>query len=198
MQHPLGVGPSRHMFLVIGRALSLLATIAAAQDTSTKEPMGLNSGIEAPWTWVVTGEHWTGSPNKSKLSSKIHRKSIQQQKTPQISAEVFLDKRFKRRARMDNQESEKYMNLRNPWDPGVGRTLANAPRYGEHPVDHIHQDFPKSTAMRMGDVLQYKWEAYCDTNGRSADNISLSSERRGTARTAMQIGGVLQYKLEVY
>ena len=36
-----------------------------------------------------------------------------------------------------------------------------------HPGDHNHQDFPKSTAMQMGGVLQYKWEAYCDTNGRS-------------------------------
>ena len=50
----------------------------------------------------------------------------------------------------------------------------------------------------MGGVLQYKWEAYCDTNGRSADSSSLSSERRGTVSTAMPIGGVLQYKLEAY
>ena len=27
-------------------------------------------------------------------------------------------------------------------------------------------------------VLQYKWEAYCDTNGRSTDNISLSRLQR--------------------
>ena len=38
----------------------------------------------------------------------------------------------------------------------------------------------------------------CDTNGTSTDNISLSSERRGTKSSAIQIGGVLQYKLEVY
>ena len=30
---------------------------------------------------------------------------------------------------------------------------------GEHPGGHNHQDFPKA--------LQYKWEAYCDTNGGS-------------------------------
>ena len=69
---------------------------------------------------------------------------------------------------------------------------------GEHPGDHNHQDFPKTTAIQMGSVLQYKWEAYCDTNGRSTDSISLSSEGRVTESTAIQIGGVLQYKLEVY
>ena len=47
-------------------------------------------------------------------------------------------------------------------------------------------------------VLRYKWEAHCDTNGRSTDNIPLASERRGTKSTAVQIGGVLQYKWEVY
>ena len=56
----------------------------------------------------------------------------------------------------------------------------------------------KSTAIQIGGVLQYKWEAYCDTNGR---------------RTAIQMGGVLtvcpfpqglgapkalQYKWEAY
>ena len=50
----------------------------------------------------------------------------------------------------------------------------------------------------MGGVLQYKWELYCDTNRRSTDSISLSSEHRGTKSPAIQIGGVLQYKLEVY
>ena len=65
---------------------------------------------------------------------------------------------------------------------------------GEHPGDHNHQNFPKSTAIRMGGVLQCKWGAYCDTNGRSTDNISFSSERRGTESTAIQIGGVSQYK----
>ena len=46
--------------------------------------------------------------------------------------------------------------------------------------------------------MQYKWGAYCNTNGRSTDSISLSSERRGTNNTAIQIRGVLQCKLEVY
>ena len=63
--------------------------------------------------------------------------------------------------------------------------------YGEHPGDHNHQDFLKSTAI-------LKWEAYCDTNGRSTDSISLSLDPRGTKSTAIQIGGVLQYKWEVY
>ena len=40
--------------------------------------------------------------------------------------------------------------------------------------------------------------AYCDTNGRSTDSISLSSEHRGAKSTAIQMGGILQYKLEVY
>ena len=69
---------------------------------------------------------------------------------------------------------------------------------GEHSSDHNHQDSPKSTAIQIGGVLQYKWEAYCDTNERSTDSISLSSERRGTKSTAVRIGGVLQYKWEVY
>ena len=40
--------------------------------------------------------------------------------------------------------------------------------HGEHPGDHNHQDFPKSTAIQMGGVpgiaiqmggvLRYKWE----------------------------------------
>ena len=69
---------------------------------------------------------------------------------------------------------------------------------GEHFRDHNHQDFLKSTAIQMGEALQYKWEGYCDTNGRSTDNSSLSLEPRGTKSTAIQIGGVLQYKWEVY
>ena len=40
-------------------------------------------------------------------------------------------------------------------------------------------------------TLQYKWEAYCNTNGRSTNNISFSSERRGTKST-------VQYNLEAY
>ena len=70
--------------------------------------------------------------------------------------------------------------------------------FGERSGDHNHQDFPKSIAIQMGGVLRYKWEAYCDTNGR---------------RTAIQMGGVLtvfpfpqsvgapkalRYKLEAY
>ena len=72
------------------------------------------------------------------------------------------------------------------------------PENGKHPSDHNHQDFLKSTARQMGGISQYKWEAYCDTNGRSTDNISLSLEPRGTKSTAIQIGRVLQYKWEVY
>ena len=68
---------------------------------------------------------------------------------------------------------------------------------GEHPGDQNRQDFLKSAAIHMGGVLQYKWEAYCDTNGRSTDSTSLSLEPRGTKGTAIQIGGVLQYKWEV-
>ena len=55
---------------------------------------------------------------------------------------------------------------------------------GKIPVTlYNHQKFPTSTAIQMGGVLQYKWEAYWD---------------RDTKSTAIQIGGVLQYKLEVY
>ena len=61
--------------------------------------------------------------------------------------------------------------------------------YAEHPGDHSHQDIPTSIAIQMGGVLQYKWEAYCDTNG-STDSISFSSERRTPK--------ILQYTLEAY
>ena len=83
--------------------------------------------------------------------------------------------------------------------------------FGEHPSDHNHQDFPKSTAIQMGCVLQYKWEAYCDTNGRSTA-IQMGgvltvfpfpqsvghqkSCNTNWRRTAGQIGGVLRYIFE--
>ena len=46
-----------------------------------------------------------------------------------------------------------------------GSTVCGWNKSGEHPGDHNHQDFPKSTAIQMGGVLRYKWEEYCDTNG---------------------------------
>ena len=46
------------------------------------------------------------------------------------------------------------------------------------------------TAVQMGGVLQYKWEAYC--------GHSLSSKLRSQESVAIQMGGVLPYKLEVY
>ena len=61
--------------------------------------------------------------------------------------------------------------------------------------DHNHQDFPQSAAIQMRSVSQYKWEAYCDTSGRSTDSISLSLEHRATKSTAIQMGGVLRYFL---
>ena len=48
----------------------------------------------------------------------------------------------------------------------------------------------KSTAVQMGGVLPYKWEAYC--------RVSLSSKLRSQESTAIQMGGVLPYKWEVY
>ena len=68
--------------------------------------------------------------------------------------------------------------------------LCSLPNFRNCPVAPTPSTFSK--------VLRYKWEAYCNTNGRSTDSVSLSSERRGTGSTAIQIGGVLQYKLEVY
>ena len=52
------------------------------------------------------------------------------------------------------------------------------------------QYFSKSTAVQMGGVLPYKWEAYC--------RVSLSSKLRSQESTAIEMGGVLPYKLEVY
>ena len=46
------------------------------------------------------------------------------------------------------------------------------------------------TAVQMGGVLQYKWEAYC--------RVSLSSKLRSQQSTVIQMGGVLPYKLEAY
>ena len=46
------------------------------------------------------------------------------------------------------------------------------------------------TAVQMGGVLQYKWEAYC--------RVSLSSKHRSQESAAIQMGSVLPYKLEVY
>ena len=46
------------------------------------------------------------------------------------------------------------------------------------------------TAVQMGGVLPYKWEAYC--------RVSLSSKLRSQESIAVQMGGVLPYKLEVY
>ena len=59
--------------------------------------------------------------------------------------------------------------------------------------DPSPQYFSKSTAVQMGGVLQYKWEAYC--------GVSLSSKLRflrSQESTAIQMGGVLPYRLEVY
>ena len=46
------------------------------------------------------------------------------------------------------------------------------------------------TAIQMGGVPQYKWEAHC--------GVSLSSKLRSQESTAILMGGVLPYKLRVY
>ena len=48
----------------------------------------------------------------------------------------------------------------------------------------------RRTAVQMGGVLQYKWEVYCW--------VSFSSRLRSQEGPAIQMGGVLPYKLEVY
>ena len=53
-----------------------------------------------------------------------------------------------------------------------------------------------SIAIQMGGVSRYKWEAYCNTNGRSTEVFPFPES--SVAPTAIQIGGVLQYKLEAY
>ena len=62
--------------------------------------------------------------------------------------------------------------------------------FGKHSGDHNHQDFPKSIAIQIGGVLRYNWEAYCDTNGRSTDNIPFP-QSAGAPKT-------LRYKWEAY
>ena len=66
---------------------------------------------------------------------------------------------------------------------GVGLNFESL--LGNIPVTTSTKTFPKALRYKW-EVLQYKWGAYRDTNGRSNDKISLSSERRGTK--------VLQYK----
>ena len=57
----------------------------------------------------------------------------------------------------------------------------------------------KSTAVQMGGVRPYKWERYCNTNGRCIVGFpSTSSRLRSQEGPALQIGGVLPCKLEVY
>ena len=51
---------------------------------------------------------------------------------------------------------------------------------------HIAATVVHSAAIQMGGVLQYKWEAHCDTNGKSSGSLSLSSEHKGTKSTAVQ------------
>ena len=40
------------------------------------------------------------------------------------------------------------------------REFSGGADIGEHPGDHNHQDFLKSTAIQMGGVLRYKGEEY--------------------------------------
>ena len=70
------------------------------------------------------------------------------------------------------------------------RTAKNSEICGEPPGDHNHQDFLKSIAVQMGGVLRYKWEAYCDADGRSTEVFPFNES--SVAPNA------LQYKLEAY
>ena len=69
--------------------------------------------------------------------------------------------------------------------------------YQELSGDPNPQDLLKSTAVQMGGVLPYKWEAYCRTNGRCI--VAFPFLQGAEARKAHQYkwGGVLPYKLEV-
>ena len=77
--------------------------------------------------------------------------------------------------------------------PAQWGLMAVHKKKGNIPVTTTTKIFPE--------VLRYKWEAYCDTNGRRTEEFSLSWELSGTEkhctsnwrRIAKQIGGVLQY-----
>ena len=69
------------------------------------------------------------------------------------------------------------------------KTVSN-PLTQKRSGDPNPQYFAKSTAVQMGGVLPYKWEAHC--------RVSLSSKLRSQESTAIQMGGVLPYKWEVY
>ena len=79
--------------------------------------------------------------------------------------------------------------------PGVGQGTGKPKNWvraycQKHSGDPNPQYFSKSTAVQMGGVLPYKWEAYC--------RVSLSSKLRSQESTAIQMGDVLPYKLEVH
>ena len=61
------------------------------------------------------------------------------------------------------------------------RTTSNSQKktedVGEHLVTPTAKIFPSVAVIQVGGVLQYKWEAYCNTSGR---------------RTVIQMGGVLR------
>ena len=66
------------------------------------------------------------------------------------------------------------------------------------PTPSISQKYCRAngrrTAVQMGGVLQYKWEAYCWVSPSSRLRSQESSDTNG-GRTAVQIGGVLPYFL---
>ena len=65
--------------------------------------------------------------------------------------------------------------------------------------------YGKSTAVHMGGVLRYKWEAYRDTNGGSilkvfpflqSAAVPKALQYKYKVHLAIHIGGVSQYLLE--
>ena len=95
--------------------------------------------------------------------------------------------------------------LRRGSEKGASRRCLERPlvEYASLGVRPSHHEFPKSTAIQTGGVWQYKWEAYCDTNGRSTDRFPFPQSvghqkycNRIWRRTAIEIGGVLRYLFE--
>ena len=60
------------------------------------------------------------------------------------------------------------------------------------------QYFSKSTAVQVGGVLPYKWEASCSTNGRRTAGFPFLRSLEARKARRYKWGAFLPYKLEVY
>ena len=72
------------------------------------------------------------------------------------------------------------------------------PRNQKLSFDPNLQYFLKSTAVQVGGVLPYKWEAYCSGNGRCTVGFPFLRGLEARKVQRYKWGGVLPYKWGVY